>query len=82
MSIRTDPIAADLTLRPAILDDATFAADMWTAVRPSSPEDPVAVRYWWEHPWDDSLWERYVAARGGDPAGYVAMRDASRTSNI
>lgn len=51
---------------------------MWTAVRPSTPEDPAAVRYWWEHPWDDSVWERYVAARDESPAGYVAVSRPSR----
>jgi RimJ/RimL family protein N-acetyltransferase len=66
----TRPLAAaDLSLRPATLDDAAFAADMWTAVRPSDPEDPVMTRYWWEHPWDDGKWERLIATRDGEPAG-------------
>jgi GNAT superfamily N-acetyltransferase len=66
----THPLtAADLTLRPATLDDAAFAADMWTAVRPSDPEDPVLTRYWWEHPWDGGKWERFIAMRDGKPVG-------------
>jgi len=64
--------AADLALRPAALDDAAFVADLWTALRPDEPEDPVMTRYWWEHPWDDGKWERYVAMVGGRPAGFVA----------
>lgn len=65
--------AADLALRPATLDDAPFAADMWTAIRPSDPEDPVLTRYWWEHTWDDSVWERFVALRDGFPVGVCAL---------
>ncbi len=69
----TTATVADLALRPATIDDAAFAADMWTAVRPDDPEDPVLTRYWWEHPWDDSIWERYLATRGGREAGLCAV---------
>lgn len=65
--------AADLVLRPATLDDAAFVADMWTAINPDSPEDPVLTRYWWEHPWDDGVWERYVALLDGRPVGFAAQ---------
>lgn len=63
--------AADLTLRPATLDDAAFVADMWTALRPEEPEDPVMTRYWWEHPWDDGVWERFIAEGAGRPVGFA-----------
>lgn len=65
-------IAADLVLRPAELDDAAFVADMYTALWPEEPEDPVMTRYWWEHPWDDGHYERYVAVLGDMPVGFVA----------
>ena len=64
---------ADLALRPATLDDAAFAADLWTALHPDSPEDPVLTRYWWEHPWDDGTWERYVVMRGDRAVGFAAQ---------
>jgi len=66
-------MAADLLLRPATLHDAAFAADMWTAVRPDEAEDPILIRYWWEHPWDDSTWDRYVAMHGGRAVGLAAQ---------
>ena len=69
MTMTRSLTAADVSLRPATLDDAAFAADMWTAVRPSEPEDPVMTRYWWEHPWDDGKWERFIAMRDGKPVG-------------
>lgn len=65
--------AADLALRPATLDDAAFAADLMTLVRPEHPVDPVLTRYSWEHPWDDSVWERYVASREGRLVGLSAQ---------
>ncbi len=67
------PAAADLTLRPATLDDAPFVADLWTALRPDSPEDPVLTRYGWEHPWDDGRWERFVATLDGRAVGFCAQ---------
>jgi RimJ/RimL family protein N-acetyltransferase len=69
----TVPGAPDLTLRPATLDDAVFAADMETAVRPQEPQDPVMTRYWWEHPWDDGVWRRYVVERDGRPVGMAVF---------
>jgi GNAT superfamily N-acetyltransferase len=67
------PAAADLTLRPATLDDAPFVADMFTALWPTEPEDPVLTRYWWEHPWDNGTYERYVAALNGRAAAFVGV---------
>lgn len=65
--------AGDLLLRPATSDDAAFAADLYTAVRPDDPDDPVLTRYWWDHPWDDSIWERWVAVRRDRPVGICAQ---------
>ena len=64
---------ADLALRAATLDDAAFVADVYTALWPDEPEDPALTRYWWEHPWDDGVWERYVADRDGRDVGFAAM---------
>lgn len=64
---------AELTFRPATLDDATFVSDVDTAARPHRPADPVVLRYWWEHPSDTWSEERYVVERGGSPVGYALM---------
>lgn len=71
--------AADLVLRRATLDDAVFAADMWTALQPDDPEDPVLWRHWWEtQALDPSRTvERYVALLGGRPVGIAANVHAS-----
>lgn len=42
--------AADLELRPATLDDARFAADLDTAVRPDDPQDPKEYAHAWRNP--------------------------------
>ncbi len=57
----------ELTFRPATLEDAAFAADVWTAVRPASPVDPVILR----HEWEASSWpaHRFVAERAGSAVG-------------
>lgn len=73
MTVLTAATIGDLTLRPATLDDAAFVSDMFTAVWPDEPEDPVLTRYWWEHPWDDGLFERYMATRDGHDVGFIAM---------
>ena len=68
--------AADLTLRPASLDDAAFASDVATAVHPDDPEDPKLWWNWWHA--DDKMFvtERFVALRDGHGAGYAMRRHA------
>lgn len=82
MSVTAEAIAADLTLRPATFDDAAFAADVQTAVRPERPQDPVMWRYWWEHPWDDSVWTRFVASAGGRPVGFCQTNRPRRWEDM
>lgn len=69
----TRPTAADLALRPATSDDAAAVADILTAARPDEPVDPVLLRYSWEDPWDDSVWERWVVAIAGRDVGLAAL---------
>lgn len=69
--------AADLALRPATLDDAAFAADMYTALSPDDPEDPVLWRHWWATADPTSTIERYVALQGDRPAGITQMTHAA-----
>lgn len=64
---------ADLPLRVATLDDAAFAADLYTDLFPEEPEDPVLWRHFWEHPWEKGAVERYIATRDGAPVGLVSM---------
>jgi hypothetical protein len=68
--------AGDLALRPATLDDAPFAADVFTAARPDDPEDPVLWAYSWRHPYGDPVIERFVGELGGEPVAYAFHRHA------
>ena len=80
MPTTTDPSLTlrrgGLTFRPATLDDAAFAADVATAVRPDEPEDPASWRHWWAS--DDPAWtnERWVVLRGETPIGYARHNHA------
>lgn len=67
---------ADLELRPATLDDAAFAADLYTALRPDDPDDPALMRSWWKIEAMDNVIERWVASRDGRPVGQVFQRHA------
>jgi GNAT superfamily N-acetyltransferase len=80
MPTTTDPSLTlrrgGLTFRPATLDDAAFAADVATAMRPDEPEDPASWRHWWAT--DDPAWtnERFVVLRGDTPIGYARHNHA------
>jgi RimJ/RimL family protein N-acetyltransferase len=67
---------ADLELRPATLDDASFAADLETALRPDDPADPAIMRHWWTIEDTDNVIERWVATQDGRPVGLVFQRHA------
>jgi mycothiol synthase len=75
MPTTTDPSVTlrrgGLAFRPATLDDAAFAADVGTAVRPDEPEDPEAWRHWWST--DDPAWtnERFIVLRDANPIGFA-----------
>ena len=62
---------AGLTYRPATFDDATFAADMMTALRPDEPEDAASWRHWWQSTDPEWTVERFVIERGGRPVGFA-----------
>lgn len=76
MSIST-PVIVDLILRPATLDDAAFAADMYTELQPDDPEDPVMWRHWWANTDPTSTVRRFVATRDGTPVGLAGMQHPS-----
>lgn len=69
--------AADLVLREATLDDARFAADMYTELQPDDPEDPLLWRHWWANADPSSTVRRYVASRGGSPAGLAGIQHSA-----
>lgn len=80
MPIVTDPSLTlrrgALAFRPATLDDAAFAADVATAMRPDEPEDRASWQHWWAT--DDPAWtnERFIILRGGTPIGYARHNHA------
>lgn len=68
---------ADLELRAATLDDASFDADLETALRPDDPADPVVTRHWWTIEAADNVVERWVATQDGRPVGLAFHRHAA-----
>ena len=63
----------ELQFREATLDDATFSADVQTAVFPTRPTDPVIERYWWEQPDDTFVSRRWIVQRDGQDIGVAAF---------
>lgn len=61
----------ELTLREALLDDASFVADVATAVTPARPADPIVERYDWEQPWRTWVVARWIVLTDGRPSGYA-----------
>lgn len=69
-------VARQLAFRPATADDAPFAADVMTAVRPDSPWDPVSLRYWWSQPDEFMEVVRFIVLRGDRPIGFAQIEHA------
>jgi len=63
---------ASPVLRPATLDDATLAADLMTAAYPDLAQDPVILRYRWDHPRHGYAHGRFIAELDGRPVAYTA----------
>ena len=71
---------ADMTLRPATLEDAAFASDVATAAQPRDPEDPLLWRNWWK---DEELVlqvERFIVWLEGRAVGFALRRHPSEAS--
>ena len=64
-------VTQELVFRPISAGDATFAADVDTAVRPHGPRDPKVYEYWWAQPDENWVFERFVVTRGGQRVGYA-----------
>jgi hypothetical protein len=62
---------ADMTLRPATLDDASFVADVLTELHPDEPVDPKLERHWWSIHDPEATVERFIVSAAGADAGHV-----------
>ena len=68
----------DLQFRDAMLDDAAFAADVYTAVHPERPSDPVMERYSWEQPDDTFVSRRWIVQRDCQDIGVATFDHPAR----
>jgi len=68
--------AADITLREARIEDAAFAADLETALRPDNPQDPVIYEDYWRNPDAGSKIERFIGELEGKRVAYASQRHA------
>lgn len=66
--------AGDVTLREARIDDAAFAADLETAVRPDDPQDPVIYEDYWRNPEANWKVERFIGEIDGMRVAYAHQR--------
>jgi GNAT superfamily N-acetyltransferase len=64
---------SDISFRDAVLDDAAFAADVYTAVHPERPSDPIVERYFWALPDDTYVSRRWVVQRDGQDIGVATF---------
>ena len=64
---------SDIHFREAVLDDAAFAADVYTAVHPERPSDPIVERYFWALPDDTYVSRRWVVQRDGQDIGVATF---------
>lgn len=69
--------AGDLILRSATVDDARFAADLYTAVRPEDPQDPVEYAHFWANPDTRSVTERFIGELGAERVAIAQQRHTS-----
>jgi mycothiol synthase len=68
------PARSGLAFRAATLDDASFSADLETALRPDEPEDPALVRHKWQSESPDWTSERYVIVSEAANIGFAWHR--------
>ena len=61
----------DLTLRPGVLEDAVFVADVATAMLPDDPVDRAVERYLWATSTPAQVVHRLIAELNGVPVGFV-----------
>ncbi len=66
--------ASDITLRGARIEDAAFAADLETAVRPDDPQDPVLYEDSWRNPEENWKIERFIGEIDGTRVAYAQQR--------
>lgn len=62
-----------LRFAPATLDDAEYAADMFTENDPDDPSDGAVIRHFWSNPQPGAVAERYiVTSTSGERIGFAA----------
>jgi RimJ/RimL family protein N-acetyltransferase len=66
----------DLELRPSTADDASFSADLYTAVHPDDPQDPRLLAHSWSVDAIANVIERSVITQDGRPVGIATRRHA------
>jgi GNAT superfamily N-acetyltransferase len=69
--------AADVRLRPARIEDAAFVADLYTAVTPDDPQDPVQYEDRWRNPDVHVRRERFIGELDGERVAYGEHRHAT-----
>ncbi len=57
--------------RDATLEDAAFAADVYSAAHPAEPLDPLMTRYEWQNGYAGWTYDRRIATRDGRPVGFA-----------
>ena len=62
-------LSAELTLRPATIDDAEAVADAATALRPDDPMDPLILRHHWLARDSGDVVQRFAVLAGGRVVG-------------
>jgi len=72
---------AQITYRPAGLEDAALAADLMTAGFPREPEDPVLTRYRWEHPRGGWSVHRFIGSVDGNDIAYLSSAHSEWSKN-
>jgi RimJ/RimL family protein N-acetyltransferase len=67
-------MTAELTLRPATLDDVEAVADAASALRPHDPTDPLVLRHQWLADDPSDVVERFAVLAEGRVAGVCTQR--------
>ena len=66
--------AGDIALRPARIEDAAFVADLYTALFPDDPIDPVMYEHNWRSPDSNVRRERFIGELAGAPVAFAEHR--------
>lgn len=65
---------ADLSIRPATIDDVEAVADAATALTPDDPTDPLILRHHWHPTEPTTVLERFAVLKGGRVVGQCSYQ--------